>query len=997
MTKSAERAFEGFACWNLKGVDEVVYVDAASPTDAVFLATHQPMTIIQRPMRGSAESTFVSEEDLLRQFLKPGEPMMLLPIIGGSGTGKSHLVRWLRARIGTDDSSRRVVYVPKIGTSLRRVIELILDGMEGEQAEELRLALAEATDRLDARTAPSAVLAALADRIEYSPLTTVGDSEIDDRRKTLSQALPNLLRDPFFREQFFLREGSVVHQFVDRAMRGHRPGDGESAFTFVGDELQDITYLPAGDASRAAREAQDHLRLASKASIAAQLLTENLGPAIQSVFGLEGAISLTDVMMQTRMVLAERGMELILLIEDFTMLQGIQRELLDAIVEPPIRQGRANLCGIRVTLAVTSGYWDSLADTVKTRAGFASHVYDLNIPMTEGSDAATDLPGFFARYLNATRVGAQALREALGDGETDDWVPNACDSCRHQLVCHDSFGETAGVGLYPFNIDAIHRLTDAVTEASYFDPRAVLGDIIKKTLEDSRQAIVEGRFPDRGYERQFTHAHREQRALPADVILDIQEYPDPERRQVLLTIWGDCPDEVTDLAEGIHEAFRIPPIGMPSLRPNSSRAGSAESPSVSKRQEGQASDEMSPILKRRLEMLDAWADTDRDAIIDEDAARLLRRHLADSVWSVVDSGVEVLSLPKEKKEQLLNQASFQIERAQGGRSPGQEMWTTTIKRSPENAAVLKGILQFEALGTWNFRRGAQALRARLNLIDSWASQFRAHINTKVGCSEDQRRATFRQLVLDACVLGLSGSGSHTPGEVLNAAFASAQLDAIARTDPLASAAREAFRRRPALIERLLQGTTVFRGAGKQAYAVDTSDLIAEARTIAAEGLGPEGETLNPALQSAIAKLKHLAGAIDFLVEGSRSPDNIANVIDTSLQNASVARVGSQAQAVRIRSEIPQWRDFDFENVDRSLGLGSVGPADDSRSLLNWLSEGPGQAMTQYLEFLELSELFLKQALEQMNSRVRSANTDIGAKGLRQRLEAVVALLAGGEG
>src|SRR5690606_10994700 len=157
--------------------------------------------------------------------------------------------------------------------------------------------------------------------------------------------------------------------------------------------------------------------------------------------------------------LAKQDVELVLLIEDFTILQGIQRELLDAIVEPTIRPGEPDLCGIRTTLAVTSGYFDSLADTIKTRAAFASHVYDLNVPFSSDDLDGERTPlAFVGRYLNATRVGSARLEAAWSRSKRidADWIPNACDSCDFKSVCHDSFGRTSdGYGLYPFNDVAV--------------------------------------------------------------------------------------------------------------------------------------------------------------------------------------------------------------------------------------------------------------------------------------------------------------------------------------------------------------------------------------------------------------------------------------------------------------------------------------------------------------------------------------------------------------
>ena len=46
---------------------------------------------------------------------------------GEKGTGKSHLVRWLKSRLGSRPSWH-VVYIEKRNTSLRRVTERILAG-----------------------------------------------------------------------------------------------------------------------------------------------------------------------------------------------------------------------------------------------------------------------------------------------------------------------------------------------------------------------------------------------------------------------------------------------------------------------------------------------------------------------------------------------------------------------------------------------------------------------------------------------------------------------------------------------------------------------------------------------------------------------------------------------------------------------------------------------------------------------------------------------------
>ena len=80
-----------------------------------------------------------------------------------------------------------------------------------------------------------------------------------------------------------------------------------------------------------------------------------------------GAGRLQQAMLEVRREFARQGKEIVLLIEDFAVIQGFQRDLLDALIEVGERDGRSELAPIRTLMAVTSGYYASLPDTVRTR------------------------------------------------------------------------------------------------------------------------------------------------------------------------------------------------------------------------------------------------------------------------------------------------------------------------------------------------------------------------------------------------------------------------------------------------------------------------------------------------------------------------------------------------------------------------------------------------------------------------------------------------------
>ena len=112
-----------FACWRADDAYAVINPDADALPDHVFRAVHTdtPVQIRERPDR---PATVVDSETLLRRFLAPRDHV-LVPVVGQSGTGKSHLVRWMRVRLPAT-TSREVIFVPKAQTNLREIVRALV-------------------------------------------------------------------------------------------------------------------------------------------------------------------------------------------------------------------------------------------------------------------------------------------------------------------------------------------------------------------------------------------------------------------------------------------------------------------------------------------------------------------------------------------------------------------------------------------------------------------------------------------------------------------------------------------------------------------------------------------------------------------------------------------------------------------------------------------------------------------------------------------------------
>ncbi|MEZ4299003.1 MAG: protein DpdH, partial [Polyangiaceae bacterium] len=562
-------SFAGHLCWRPEGVDDIVVYDAVMPSEAVFLATHTSSPILRGEFQSTDMGTRCTEEELLSHLLDTPGHLLFVPIVGQSGRGKSHLVRWFRVNIPPSDA-RHVVYIPKYNTNLRGVVEEILRGLPGTAADKLREDLARAADDVDESTAPEKLLYALALRVQRH--TAAGQDPVDGTRPALAKKdvearhfavkwLPELLRDHTFRDSILAKETGVITRFAREAIHGRSKGDREKPFSFGEEDLPlDVSSV---------RHASDAIRkfygqLVSSVSLRAAcitLLNEHLGPAVAEVIGLRSG-ELYRILLDLRRLLLEQKKELVLLIEDFTVLQGVQKELLDALIETPLRNGKQVLCNVRAAVAVTTGRFLSDFETVLTRAKFNGYLFHLDVPVTETSAGKAmklnEVVDFVGAYLNACRLGRPAIEDAhtaAGDrGRRDgNWIANACEKCPHEARCRGAFGRTSrGYGLYPFNEHALERMVRARSDG--FDPREILGQVVRYTLESHGEDIRQGGFPSMAFAAHF----KSDRVTPISAALETSLRQDKEpRRLPLLVFWGGNPKEPINLPEPVHEAFRI--------------------------------------------------------------------------------------------------------------------------------------------------------------------------------------------------------------------------------------------------------------------------------------------------------------------------------------------------------------------------------------------------------------------------------------------------------
>jgi hypothetical protein len=745
--------FRGYLCWDPAQVIDTISTEAVTPSREVFIATHAPLRIRRRSIvaRHEDRGEPVDERAVLNDFLhRPnGAGALLMPVIGDSGTGKSHLVRWVREQLPSTTERHRIIYLPKTRTSLVAVVDELLAGIEGEHFAQLR----EDVRRLDQEVDQAGLEQRLLNQLAEALAKTVASAEAANARLLYGpRGLTVLLYDPHVREEL-LRPGSLIPRLAASLLADRQPDEGDRPLTFTDDDLP----LDIADLDKASAVAQRLLGIVMTTPAlqprAVELLNQHLDIAVMTATNL-GVGRLQRAMLDLRAELAKQGREIVLLIEDFALVQGVQRDLLDAIIEPGVREGRQVLAPIRTLMAVTSGFFDRLAPTVITRATAGTpYVYDLDTQF--GDDVSdVDITSFIGRYLNTARLGRLRL-ERLGIRSAEE-VPNCCDQCPVRDTCHPGFEiSSEGHGLYPFNKSALLRAVHARApnnKPKAFNARAILSGVVRHTLVEHALPLEQGEFPSPSFRRDYPTAAGD-RALPAAVAAVIEERDpvDPDRRKLLLEMWGDAPDEAVNLYPAIHEAFAVEQLS------DAHRAAPTAWPATpSTPVPTPSAPSLPPSLQRRLQSIEDWAS--RGATLGQEAAAAVRSLVTEAVASRCQW---TQPLMREPSRETLRRAwrpdatSVSIEDAMGeGLSQGEHAPIRFV-RDATTATFFQGILKANA----GVAEGATAHLSRLaELADRHTATLQRRVRQVQNLEDEQLVLGLRASLLGAALAGYAYPG-----------------------------------------------------------------------------------------------------------------------------------------------------------------------------------------------------------------------------------------------
>ncbi|WP_342660846.1 hypothetical protein [Rhodococcus ruber] len=842
----------------------------SSNADAVFLAAHTPVELDHRkgPEVGAGGTGEAKVLNALLGRVGDLERNTLVAITGGSGSGKSHVVRWVHAQLEKNDQRFRILYVPRAVQTIRELLRRIIDGLPGVEGAELMGRVDDAIsgstpgemqDRLVAEM-QIALNWSLDDQAPYEGETEDEAAAREDRNNLLGErdsggrrrdGLADLLEIPAINKTLLRSDGNLSQLVQSYFSETSRRDDKEEIFTSDDLPVRERGILGAMKGRPELRELWQIIQ--RQPDDALDLLEEALRMALPKALGLRapGGDTLDALFRDSRKALRAQNEELVLIFEDLAQFGLIDGELYDQFVTPP----GGDLAPLRVLFAVTDGAFGKMPPTVRTRV---EHEFRVGISALAEPDA------FVGRYLNLVRVGRERTQELWQNrdsaGDPVKWIANACDTreagrpCRFKETCHPSFGtvDISGlgeIGLYPYNENALRRAIEHVGENA--TPRAVLDQCVSEILAEADVHIGAGDFPHERTRAQFDFKVR----MAKQPLLERNPSSDPERAYRAIVIWGD----ESRLDDGILEAFALDIRGSDqalSRRETDSPSG-AKTPADKGRAHRPPGQAPSP-----LQTLFQWQ-AGVDAYMPEDDVNTFRNTLYSLTANRLNLDHALVHVHggrgKAILDALFNPTSFSIEGTRGRRA-GANSVRFELARIADDVGILAAARWFKdhghfipAKGTWEWPEGydpAQLMIALEVRLDDWAAQVRERFLNETGGSEIARRA----IGLRALALAASG---HNPYTLTST---SSVLEADSRAVGTAS---EAWRGVDEVAKRVLSQPThefigdfaaVRQGEGGDPQLVDTWDLDRAVQEFLAEPVSSLKATSEAKTESVLANI-----------------------------------------------------------------------------------------------------------------------------------------------
>jgi hypothetical protein len=831
-------------------VDACIKNEAETAAESVLLAVHRKVEFL---VELSGQESQKNEDQLLKEFLTPNVPSgaLIMPILGASGIGKSHVVRWLQAMIQRqrDSSKYHIIRIPKTA-NLRKVVELILGPLKkNKNYEKIRRDLDEAVQNVTEQELITRFVAELTNQIRAygeQARTQMGTAEREVKQKLrkeigFSQNLPLLFTDAALQDYF---NSHVFNRLTKRSFSGSKSDEDFDELPQF--KTSDFDFPDTVNISMCARAVNTYIsqNIVITDSTVKNSIIEFLNGhqlidrALKRAYNINGDFggkTLEELILDIRDELFKEGKELVLLIEDFAALTGFQDTLLNVAIQEGQVDGKQVRATMRTAVAVTDGY--QLTDTISTRAKSRWRIRSRSFENNES--IVVEIEDMVGAYLNAARWGKDNLDEKYRSNRNNsDWVgiykDEGINDDEDRVL--DTFGKSlSGFPLFPFNRNAITVLANSYlrdrTGALVFTPRELINQIIRPTLLE-RDLYQRGHFPT-NYEnvRPKTSVSLVGSNVPGDETLK-------NRVKTILAVWGGNPERLEDIT-GMGEAvFEVFSISVPNILDLSANVNAQRSNTITIRQDttnDQAASALTttPIVQtdahlvRWKETIEDWSSGER---LPQQVANRLRNWIAESVVRHIQW--DTTGIPKPP-----NRPMFSIANADGEGTAGEKIIICDSHTDQDGKlrAAFVALYRFNNNSfSWDYEGSDTDYEYVIELIERVSAEWLKLLEIK---QQKTIAVLARHLRLQARILGFAPPQSTKPyDKLIETIFSEATIDTLFQDydsewrDLCLSVANERDTNpswRAQIKSELLKNIASYQGqTGTTPQSIDASKLIA---------------------------------------------------------------------------------------------------------------------------------------------------------------------------
>lgn len=543
-------------------LSEVVRIDTITSSYGDFMATHVPFKQIKLQKEydelSTSSKTYTEEQIYKNVVLNPKNQHQFVLVIGSSGAGKSHLIRWFDAKIEKQTPENEVIlFIRRSDNTLKGTIKQLLEIEEVASIpnKDLYDKLVNATSTMSEEKLKNSIYHQFIVEIEDDK-----GEKIDYIENSTRKRLVPLLNDELFKARMMADDGPI-EKILSKVAESNNADTRDIVAKFTAEDFHiDISFCDRvereGGAKNAVRLLEKIYTEPEVAEAIAQYLNSKVDTVIQSCSGL-AAGDFKQIFIEIRKELKKQGKALTFLIEDITAFTGINGALVDALsTEHTGENEKLDVCRISSIVGITSEYFKSFRDNFKDRISqfvvIPEDVFGVN---------ESDLCEFVGRYLNAM---------SLSKDEIDIWANG--DASGTTLPLHEV---KQGVGwdtaqtedgkelnLFPFTKKSIVYLYNNLLQENYRTPRYLLRYVVEKTVRDALWNFEN--FP--GFKIVNTNINSNLRDAIQKTGVSNKVF---ERMYLFMCVWGDATTNtyqenginyIAGLSENVYQDMGFPLI-----------------------------------------------------------------------------------------------------------------------------------------------------------------------------------------------------------------------------------------------------------------------------------------------------------------------------------------------------------------------------------------------------------------------------------------------------